>query len=210
MKEKREQVLNSKRRKIKEARLVVVAELLTKGYSYQQIADEVSTRLDLDKYSKTLAWKDAQYLFAQWREQRLNDTEEAVAFALERNRQHYQETREEWERSRKDRTRINHERKGVPVKGGLPGGGPKEDKIVTIETKEKRIVDLGEGDPRYMDLMIKLEDQRAKLLGIYKENHEISGPGGGPLLGTIFDGDLSKLSNEERAALLDIARKVGQ
>ena len=202
MTEKRTEILTSKRRKVKESRLIIVSELLTKGYSYQKIADEVSRRMDLPKYGKSAAYQDAQYLFSEWRKQRLDDTEQAVDLMLERNRQHYQEVREEWDKSRRDRTKVNTEKKGVPVgfvKGEKPDKGSEKDKVITVEAKEKRITELGEGDPRYMDLMIRLEDQRAKLLGLYVEKTEISSTGG-------FE--INRLSPEERLSLLDLARKV--
>lgn len=202
MNEKRIEILTSGRKKIKEARLVIVAELLTRGYSYQRIAEEVSRRLDLPKYGKSAAHQDAQYLFQEWRDQRLEDTETAVAFMLEKNRQHYQEVREEWDRSRRDRTRVNTEKKGVPASLLKKGGSDDEsgkNKMQTIEAKEKTITDLGEGDPRYMELMIRLEDQRAKLLGLYVERSEVKTSG---------SMDISKLSPEERVALLEMARKM--
>ena len=207
MKEKRQEILSSKRRKTKEARLVLVGELLSRGYSYRKIAEEVSLRLDLPKYGKSAAHNDAQSLLREWREQRLDSTEEAVDLMLERNRQHYKEVREEWDKSRRDRTRVNTEKKGVPVgfiKGkddskGKAGSEEKDPKVVTVEAKEKKITELGEGDPRYMELMIRLEDQRAKLLGLYVDKTEIH---------TTGDIDTSKLTKEEKVELLEIARKM--
>lgn len=202
------------KRKIREARLVIVAEYYSKGHSYRKIREEVMKRLKIDQYSLRTVKRDIDTLLEEWRSERLDDTEDAVVLLLERNRQHYQEVREEWERSRKDRTKTDTKKKGKPVEGGKksddgsPSGKSEEaTKIKTILTEEKRITELGEGDPRYMDLMIKLEDQRAKILGVYVEKHSLFGPNGEPL-GSGSPLDLNKLTDEEKERLLQMARKI--
>ena len=61
-----------------------------------------------------------------------------------------------------------------------------------------------------MELMIKLEDQRAKVLGIYAPVKQIlTGADGEPLIpsgsGSL---DINKLTSEEREELLKLARKI--
>lgn len=233
------------RRQAREARLSIVAELYSKGKSYSKIREEVMARLNLDTYSKATVLKDVKYLLKEWREARLEETDEAVTLFLERNRQHYEETREEWERSREKTSLVSVKEKGLNLKrkkdaDGEDNGKPKrkigfetsssaaavdakDDKpegsgdpennnpeFIPI-TKETKTTDvLPEGDPRYMDLMIKLEEQRAKILGLYApEKQEITGRGGSPLFPSFADLDLSKLSDEEKAELLELARKCG-
>lgn len=171
-----------KKRKIKEARLVIVAELYSKGKNYREIRSEVIRRLGLETYSLKTVHDDIESLLKEWRAQRIDDTDQAVTLFLERNRQHYQESREEWERSRQDRFRTDTKKKGVPTNGGSESGTGGGDKILTVLREEKRIQELGEGDPRYMELMIKCEEQRAKLLGLYApEKKELTGANGVPL-----------------------------
>lgn len=75
--------------------------------------------------------------------------------------------------------------------------------------EEKKIQELGEGDPRYMELMLKCEEQRAKLLGLYAPEHRIlTGENGSPLVPGSSDIDIDKLTPEEKAELLKLARKV--
>lgn len=236
-------VIYESRRKAKEARLEIVAELYAKGKSYSKIRTEVMERLGLATYSKATVEKDVKTLLKEWREARLEDTDEAVTLFLERNRQHYEEVREEWERSREKTSLVSVKEKGLNLKrkkDGEDNGKPKrkigfetsssaaaddakDDKpegsgdpennspeFIPI-TKETKTTDvLPEGDPRYMDLMIKLEEQRAKILGLYApEKQEITGRGGSPLFPSFADLDLSKLSDEEKAELLELARKAG-
>lgn len=196
------------KRKLKESRLVIVAECYSKGLSYRAIRAEVMARLNLSTYSTRTVSNDVETLLKDWRRERAKETELATELLLERNRQHYKEAREEWERSRQDRVKTDTKKKGIPVthsKGAKPGT-PAE--IQTILKEEKRITELGEGDPRYMDLMIKLEDQRAKILGLYApERRVLTGENGDPLIpsGSM---DLTRLSDKERKDLLKLARKI--
>lgn len=200
------------RKKAKEARLVIVAECYSKGMSYRAIKAEVMSRLKITTYSTQTVSRDIDTLLKEWRKQRVDDTELATELLLERNRQHYQEVREEWERSREDRTKLDTKKKGIPVgfnakpeeeKAGSPG------KIKTILHEEKRTTELGEGDPRYMELMIRLEDQRAKILGLYApESRVLTGANGEPLIPGGSGIDLTKLTEEDKAELLKLARKV--
>lgn len=239
-------VIYESRRKAKEARLEIVAELYAKGKSYSKIRTEVMERLGLETYSKATVEKDVKTLLKEWREARLEDTDEAVTLFLERNRQHYEEAREEWERSREKASLVSVKEKGLNLKrkkeadGEDTAGKPKrkigfetassaasvdakaekpeapadpennQPEFIPI-TKETKTTDvLPEGDPRYMELMIKLEEQRAKILGLYApEKQEITGRDGVPLFPTFADLDLSKLTDEEKAQLLEIARKAG-
>lgn len=171
------------RRKQKEARIVIVSELYSKGKSFREIRSEVIRRLDLGSYSLKTVHDDIETLLKQWRSERLDKTDQAVTLFLERNRQHYEEARLEWDRSRKDRYRTDTKRKGVPIgKKGGKGDTDNPADIITVMREEKKIQELGEGDPRYMELMIKCEEQRAKLLGLYApEKKELTGPKGAPL-----------------------------
>ena len=66
------------KRKAKEARLQIVAECYSKGLSYSAIRIEVMSRLQLETYSKATVMHDVETLLAQWRAERLPDTEAGV------------------------------------------------------------------------------------------------------------------------------------
>lgn len=197
------------RRKVKEARLVIVAECYSRGMSYRAIRAEVMSRLKLETYSTRTVSNDIESLLKDWRKQRSTETELGVELLLERNRQHYQEVREEWDQSRKDRVKTENKKKGVPEALGKAQKAGEPGKITTILQEEKRITELGEGDPRYMELMIKLEDQRARILGLYApESRVLIGANGDPLIPSGSGIDLTKLTEEDKAELLKLARKV--
>jgi hypothetical protein len=204
------EIIYESRRKGKEARLPIVAELYSKGKSYSKIREEVMARLGLSSYSKATVKKDIDTLLEEWRESRIKDIDLAQTLALERNRQHYEEVREEWERSKEDRTAKSVKRKGFPTKSGEDdeeGGSA----IKTAFQERKVTTILGKGNPAYMDLMIRLEDQRAKILGLYApEKKEITGKDGDPLFAIVGDLDLAKLTTEEKEALLELARKCSK
>jgi len=187
------------RRKMKEARLEIVAELYAKGKSYSKIREEVMARLGLKSYAKDTVAKDVKTLLKEWREARLEDTEEAVSLFLERNRKHYEETWDAWEKSKIVETTT----KLPPIPADAPEEAEQNVEISVTETKCP-------GEWRFMDLLTKIEDQRAKILGLYApEKKEISGSDGEPLFPTFADLDLSKLSDQEKAELLELARKAG-
>lgn len=197
------------RRKQKEARLEIVAELYAKGKSYSMIREEVIARLGLKSYAKDTVARDVKTLLKEWREARLEDTEEAVTLFLERNRKHYEETWTAWEQSK---VKVKETKTTLPPvysKEGVEATEPDPDKQagdLTVTATE--VTDPGEW--RFMELLTKIEDQRAKILGLYApEKKEISGSDGEPLFPTFADLDLSKLSETEKAELLELARKAG-
>lgn len=80
------EIIYESRRKGKEARLPIVAELYSKGKSYSKIREEVMARLGLSSYSKATVKKDIETLLEEWRESRIKDIDLAQTLALERNR----------------------------------------------------------------------------------------------------------------------------
>lgn len=207
----RNEFIYESRRKSKAARLPIVAELYSRGKSYSKIREEVMRRLGLETYSKATVKKDVETLLEEWRESCLKDMEAAQALALERNRQHYEEAREEWDRSKEINYSTTTKKKGVPVKVGSAGEDPEGAKLRTAYQEKKTTQTGGKGEPAYMDLMIRLEDQRAKLLGLYSpERREVTGKDGEPLFASLGDLDLSKLSEEEKENLLELARKCNK
>ena len=65
-----------KRNQVKLARLEIVSGLFKRGYSRRKIQSEVMKRLDLPTYSLQTVQRDIQTLLEEWRESRLEDTDE--------------------------------------------------------------------------------------------------------------------------------------
>lgn len=126
------------KRKLKESRLVIVAECYSKGLSYRAIRAEVMARLKLDTYSTRTVSNDVETLLKDWRKERAKETELATELLLERNRQHYQEAREEWERSRRDRVKTDTKKKGSRSRTKDPQGIRTPSRRFERSSKRKR------------------------------------------------------------------------
>lgn len=204
-------VRNEPARKKREYRLGIVAKYYAEGRSYREIRELVlrDPQVDLTSYSLSVVKKDIDILLKQWREERLEETDQAVTLFLERNRQHYNEARKQWNESKEDHTINSKKRKGVVSPTSKGGNGLKG--TSTIQTKEIEEFDKterGQGNPQFLKLMLECEEQRMKVYGGYADQRiRLAGPNGDPL----FQGgaiDLSKLSDEEKLKLLELARKV--
>ena len=73
-----------KKDQLKIARLEIVSTLYKRGYSYRKIREEVMKRLDLSTYSLQTVQNDVQTLLREWRDSRLEDTDELVTLELAR------------------------------------------------------------------------------------------------------------------------------
>lgn len=206
-------VRNEPAKKKREYRLGLVAKYYAEGKSYREIRELVlkDPQVDLTSYSLSVVKKDIDILLKQWREERLEETDQAVTLFLERNRQHYNEARQQWDESKEDHTINSKKRKGVAVKDvgqGDKAPGLEAGKIITKEVEELNKIERGQGNPQFLKLMIECEEQRMKVYGGYADQKiQVSGANGDPL----FQGgaiDLSKLSDEDKLKLLELARKV--
>ena len=152
--------IRRKRERDREQRLEIIAPLWRKNWTYAEIRKEVMRRLGKEAYSVGTVCKDVKVLIAQWREQRLNDTEEKITTELARLDQVIREAWEMWEKSKQDYNRKSQSQTGVPVEGEK--GQP-----LTIKSIQAMMWDAeqrGCGDPRYLDVILKALNQRCKLM----------------------------------------------
>lgn len=89
-----------KKDQLKIARLEIVSTLYKRGYSYRKIREEVMKRLDLSTYSLQTVQNDVQTLLREWRDSRLEDTDELVTLELARIDEACRELWEQWEESK--------------------------------------------------------------------------------------------------------------
>ena len=157
-------------RQMQEARLPIVAELYKHGYTYREIREEVMARLGLSSYSSRTIAKDIKRLLAEWREQRLTDTDELVQKELAVIDDIIKEAWIAWNKSKTDKTQRSAKQKGVP---GEEGNGTD---VVTLQMEQATKELICYGDPRYLDVIDKQAKERRKLLGLYApEKKEFSG-----------------------------------
>lgn len=143
-------------------RLDIIAQLYKRGYSQRAIREEVMARLDLKTYSLRTVHKDVNALLKEWRETRIENIDLSVQLELERIDDMIREAWAAWDKSKTDYEKKRAKQQGVP--GGGEDGG---EGVVTIKMEQQKEEVICYGDPRYLDLVHKLSQERRKLLGLY-------------------------------------------
>ena len=163
---------DKRQNQMKLARLEIVSTLYKRGYSYRKIKEEVMKRLDLQTYSLQTVKRDIQTLLDEWRESRLEDTDELVTLELARIDDTCRELWEQWEKSKENCTRQTRKQKGSPTRDAQTG----QTSIRTTQTERTETDIQGLGDPSYIAEIRKQLEERRKLLGLYApEKKELSG-----------------------------------
>jgi hypothetical protein len=186
---------NRKRRQTKLPRLELVADLYKRGNSLRKVREEVMRRLDLKSYSLQTVHADVKLLLKEWRESRIEKTDEAVQLELERIDDTIRELWDEWERSKQNYTKTSNKRKGAPVKD-------KEKGTSTLRTYQKEEVEtdvICMGDVSYISEIRHQLIERRKLLGLYAPEEKSL---------TLNKYDLSNLTPEQQDILLDIGEQA--
>lgn len=143
------------------ARLEIISGLYKRGYSFREIRSEVMKRLDLETYSLETVHKDISRLLEEWREQRIDKVEQVVQLELQRNDDIIKEAWQAWDKSKTDYERKSAKQQGLPTRteDNSEGG------ISTTKIEQSKELVIRYGDPRYLDLILKVQERNAKLLG---------------------------------------------
>lgn len=142
-------------------RLDIIAQLYKRGYSYREIRDEVMSRLGLDSYSLRTVHKDVNVLLEEWRQTRIENFDLSVQLELERIDDMIREAWAAWDKSKTD-----YEKKRAKQQG-IPGNSEEGESVVTVKMEQQKEEIICYGDPRYLELIHKLSQERRKLLGLY-------------------------------------------
>lgn len=143
-------------------RMDIVARLYKRGYTYREIRDEVMKRLNLPTYGLGTLVKDVQALLKEWQESRIEEMDQALALELQRIDDLVKEAWDAWDQSKEDYLREKTKLKGTPAYGSADGSSV-QTKYVEKTSENLRSV----GDPRFIDTINKLLQERRKLLGLY-------------------------------------------
>ncbi len=198
---------NKKAKSEREAKLTLVAVLYKKGYSYQKIGEEIMLQLNLSRPPpKSSIHSYVHFLLQEWREARIVDMDLAVQLELERIDDAIRELWHAWEKSKEDQKLTYRKNKGAPVMSSQSDDSNRSFRSSFVEQGER--TEICFGDPRFLaEIRMQLVERR-KLLGLYApDKSELTGKNGKPLLPASAV-DTSTLTEEERAALLAISRKV--
>ena len=199
--------INAKR--VKDARLEIVANLYKRGYSFRKIAAEVKERLGLEKdVSLNTIHGDIKALKKELLETRISDMGFALNLELARIDDTIRELWSQWEKSKQDYTKRSETQKGSPKKKDDKSPG-EVIKTYQVEKTVQEIVQLG--NVAYIaEIRMQLAERR-KLIGLYApERKELTGKDGKDLNQPAAAIDLTKLTDEEKVLLLSIARKNDQ
>lgn len=155
----------------KEARLNILAKLYKHGYSYREMRQEVMNRLDLAHYSLYTVKTDIDALLKEFREERHMDEEANIGDALARLNEMLREAWKSWEESKENYNLTTTTQKGVPNGGSGEGNGA--DGITTISMEQSNKEVHQQGDPRFLEIIYKLNQERNKILGVYAPERQI-------------------------------------
>ena len=157
-------------------RLEIVAPLWRKNYSEREIRVEVMRRLGLEHLSSGTVHADIKRLLKEYQKERLDNVEERVTAELARLDLVIREAWEQWEESKKPWRDVQQTEYGVPSTPDDEdegGGGKRPTSIQAVKAVRKTATERGIGDPRYLDIIIRALERRAKLLGLDKQQVDI-------------------------------------
>lgn len=174
-----------------EQRLQIIAPLYRKGWTEKEITEEIRRRLDRPKYNQAHA--DIQRLLKEWQDERLEDTEAKITAEVARLKLVIKEAWEMWEKSKEE----YHEKTSTQL------GVPKTDEqgvltnIATVKAIMNDAERRGKGDPRYLDIILKAENQICKLLGLDRIGIDLNADFGGLEIRYVDAGTQCASSEEE-------------
>lgn len=174
----------------------IVAPLWRKNYTELEIRAEVMKRLGLETLSSRTVHEDIKRLCAELREQRMEDTEAVVTAELHRLDLVIKEAWEAWEASLEEHESQKTKRKGLPESDA--DGNESITTLFIEQTKEKNI---GKGEPRYLDIILRALERRQRLLGLEKVSIDLSGGISANLEITHVSSGFDVVSSEEDVAL---------
>lgn len=133
--------------------------LFLHGNSYRFIADKVNERSRKEGFDYQIThvqvFKHIKELLNQWKKERFENIDQYMSLQLRRLDKMEQEMWEAWEESKK----------GIQ-KTKLRGGEIKDSKV-TGGSVVFQSLETTTGNPQYMALLLKIQQERAELLGMY-------------------------------------------
>lgn len=169
---KRVHLTRDVRQRLIESRLNILAKLYKHGYTYREMRDEVMRRLDLEHYSLCSVKQDVDRLLKEFREERHMDEEANIGDALARLNEMLREAWNSWEESKQNYNLTSTTQRGRP-NGGQEGGQDAGGGIVTLAVEQRSREVHQQGDPRFLEIIYKLNCERNKILGVYAPEKQI-------------------------------------
>lgn len=163
--------LTQAKRELQLGRMSILAPMMLKGHTKDEMMGEVVARTGRD-YSTATFYNDKKKLLKEWQESARNDIDSERTIALARIDALIKEAWRAYEKSCRNWTDEVTRRKGVPVAKGDNG----ENSIATVAVESTTREIRGEGNVKYLDLIARLIAERNKIVGVYAPvKQEVSG-----------------------------------
>lgn len=139
------------------------ADLFLRGYSYREIADALNRDLSARGVGYTISFQmvyyDLQQCLIEWKRERLETIDEYVTQELRKLDKMEVELWEAWERSKTGKLREKNRQNAKPRKVLEDGDNP------GYYGYEETTTETSAGNPRFLDLLLNVQQRRAKMLG---------------------------------------------
>lgn len=139
------------------------ADLFLRGYSYREIADALNRDLSARGVGYTISFQmvyyDLQQCLIEWKRERLETIDDYVTQELRKLDKMEVELWEAWERSKTGKLREKNRQNAKPRKVLEDGDNPE------YYGYEETTTETSAGNPRFLDLLLNVQQRRAKMLG---------------------------------------------
>lgn len=143
--------------------LVFCSNLFLRGYTYREISErlnEENARRGVGyTITKQMVYWDMQQLLIEWKRERMENIDDYVTQELRKLDKMEVELWEAWERSKTGKTREKNRQNAKPRKVLEDGDNPE------YYGYEETTTETSAGNPRFLDLLLNVQQRRAKMLG---------------------------------------------
>lgn len=143
--------------------LAFCSSLFLRGYTYREISErlnEENARRGVGyTITKQMVYWDMQQLLIEWKRERMDNIDDYVTQELRKLDKMEVELWEAWERSKTGRTREKNRQNAKPRKVLEDGDNPE------YYGYEETTMETSAGNPRFLDLLLNVQQRRAKMLG---------------------------------------------
>lgn len=137
--------------------------LFLRGYTYREISErlnEENARRGVGyTITKQMVYWDMQQLLIEWKRERMENIDDYVTQELRKLDKMEVELWEAWERSKTGKTREKNRQNAKPRKVLEDGDNPE------YYGYEETTTETSAGNPRFLDLLLNVQQRRAKMLG---------------------------------------------
>lgn len=143
--------------------LVFCSNLFLRGYTYREISErlnEENARRGVGyTITKQMVYWDMQRLLIEWKRERMENIDDYVTQELRKLDKMEVELWEAWERSKTGKLREKNRQNAKPRKVLEDGDNPE------YYGYEETTTETSAGNPRFLDLLLNVQQRRAKMLG---------------------------------------------